>query len=634
MNGHIDTPYVPTDNNHVASDEIGQDMLDDDGLPPRLDQRAKQRRTLSAFDVAALIANKMIGTGIFTTPATVLRNTLDKNVAIGLWTLGFFYTVLSMLLYIEYARKLPFTGGELVYMDDAMPKPRLLAYTLYAFYFVFLYTSATNCMQFARFVLASANYEYFSTMDDDKLDHNQRLVRFLSVAVISAICLLLYVSSAKSKLVNKATALAKVILLLGVILAGAAYIGKNGLHGLRRSTPDIRDLSSRDTNWPFALMQALFSFHGWENATMVAGEIDSFRVLRKGFLWAVCGVGAIYLSVAILLAAAFDWSNTSIEAAKDSVPGNYLALYLGGGNSANIASAILISLSAFGSLLSVTYTCIRVKQSIAWANLLPCSHIWRQSGPVHPQYRWQQIGNKQELVMTFSEKALDRPGTPQGGIILHWIMTVFYICVTAAYTHISDAISFAGNLLVYGHFWAEAAVALLFIPIGAWGFRPGPILRSMAHEWHMDRDDRDKTSEPASWFRPKFAPWTGPLILGSLIAAFSIAIIVAAVVKNSQTLLYVTMGVLGAGICYWILFVNVETSGTIYHALGFQIVAQTHGIDDFNDPDRVCHWCAEVDGEHRHPVESYSSYNVISLKDREGLRARVLHRLFDGRSWN
>ena len=154
----------------------------------------------------------------------------------------------------------------------------------------------------------------------------------------------------------------------------------------------------------------------------------------------------------------------------------------------------------------------------------------------------------------------------------------------------------------------------------------------MAHEWHMDRDDNDRTSEPASWFRPKFAPWIGPLILGSLVAAFSIAIIVAAVVKNSQTLLYVTIGILGAGICYWMLFVNVETSGTIYQALGFQVVAQKHGVDDFNDPDRVCHWCAEVDGEHRHPVESYSSYNVISLKDRESLRARVLHRLFDGRS--
>ena len=55
-----------------------------------------------------------------------------------------------MLLYIEYARKLPFTGGELVYvclksqlygdidtdiiqLDDALPKPRLLAYTLYRY---------------------------------------------------------------------------------------------------------------------------------------------------------------------------------------------------------------------------------------------------------------------------------------------------------------------------------------------------------------------------------------------------------------------------------------------------------------------------------------------------------------------
>jgi hypothetical protein len=51
-------------------------------------------RTLSTWDVASLIANKMIGTGIFTGPSTVLQFTLNKNVAIGLWTLGFFYTLL------------------------------------------------------------------------------------------------------------------------------------------------------------------------------------------------------------------------------------------------------------------------------------------------------------------------------------------------------------------------------------------------------------------------------------------------------------------------------------------------------------------------------------------------------------
>lgn len=86
--------------------------VDDTGV----DRRVREIRNLSSWDVAALITNKMIGTGIFTGPSIVLQFTLNKKLAIGLWAFGMVYTLLSMILYIEYARKLPFTGGELVYV--------------------------------------------------------------------------------------------------------------------------------------------------------------------------------------------------------------------------------------------------------------------------------------------------------------------------------------------------------------------------------------------------------------------------------------------------------------------------------------------------------------------------------------
>jgi hypothetical protein len=59
-----------------------------------VDARMDTARTATEFDVAALIINKMIGTGIFTGPFTVLQFTHNKSVAIGLWVLGFGYTIL------------------------------------------------------------------------------------------------------------------------------------------------------------------------------------------------------------------------------------------------------------------------------------------------------------------------------------------------------------------------------------------------------------------------------------------------------------------------------------------------------------------------------------------------------------
>lgn len=45
-------------------------------------------------------------------------------------------------------------------------------------------------------------------------------------------------------------------------------------------------------------------------------------------------------------------------------------------------------------------------------------------------------------------------GTPEGGIILHWIVTIFYICVSAVFSNIQTGIAFTANLLIYGHFFA------------------------------------------------------------------------------------------------------------------------------------------------------------------------------------
>jgi hypothetical protein len=71
---------------------------------------------LNSRDVCAFIVNKMIGTGIFVQPPIVLLLTGSKKEALGLWIIGFIYTIISMLLYIEFARKLPHTGGELIYV--------------------------------------------------------------------------------------------------------------------------------------------------------------------------------------------------------------------------------------------------------------------------------------------------------------------------------------------------------------------------------------------------------------------------------------------------------------------------------------------------------------------------------------
>jgi len=74
-------------------------------LPPFLCPRESRRRCslqhpghcqiIGVFPHCSLIVNKMIGTGIFTTPATVLFLTGNAQLSLGLWAVGFFYTIMS-----------------------------------------------------------------------------------------------------------------------------------------------------------------------------------------------------------------------------------------------------------------------------------------------------------------------------------------------------------------------------------------------------------------------------------------------------------------------------------------------------------------------------------------------------------
>lgn len=315
-----------------------------------------------------------------------------------------------------------------------------------------------------------------------------------------------------------------------------------------------------------------------------------------------------------------------------------LALYFGADpegalrGSGAVAACVCVALSAFGSILSVSYTCVRVKQSIGWANILPWSHVWRRQGRIQPDYELvKDEHGKPELQYKFQERPLNRPGTPEGGIILHWITTVIWICGTAKFDSLSDAIAFANQILVFGYFWAEAVIALLFINIGHFGFQTGPVKYFPAWNWHTKKQDGDaQHGYPPRWLRPASAPWSGPLLLGSSVFASSVVVIGAACKSSpGRRLLYVLLGIMLAGLVYWYAFVRYTTARKLYRFFGFEMKEQLHGVDDTDDAYRVCDWCDVLKGPHRHPTESYEFYNSITL-DSRSLGPRLLYTVFDG----
>ncbi|KAL6707409.1 hypothetical protein ACN47E_004188 [Coniothyrium glycines] len=380
---------------------------------------AVPQTNLTIFDVAALILNKQIGTGIFTTPGAVLLTTKSKGLSIGLWTIGGAWTLLFLLVYLEYGSALPYNGGELVYLDEIFHRPELFATILFSGFFLTLANSYGNATQFAKHVLLAARPDI---TESSQLD--PRLIRFVAVTVITLVCGIHWFSSRSGLFLNKLVAWYKTILLIVVFACGMKYADVHGSEW----TDSVDRGGVKDGMAGMVLI--FYSYQGWENANYVAGEIRAFdgtaskRILNIGAFLGVGTVWILYVLVTLALYNVLDYDtltgpNSDLTAALKFGPrvfGNATAL------------KICMAISAFGNVLAVTYTASKVKQSIAVQRILPFWH-------------YLQADQK----------------TPKGALFLHWITNIVFI---AAAPTSSDGYSFAIGLYAYGNIICSTIVAL------------------------------------------------------------------------------------------------------------------------------------------------------------------------------
>ncbi|XEU94919.1 hypothetical protein FSHL1_000203 [Fusarium sambucinum] len=400
----------------------------------------------------------MVGTGIFTAPASVFLMTGNRTATLCLFVVGFLYTIVSMAIYLNYAKVLPFNGGELVYIDEITSSSSasgrrkstifgdgLLAYIIYAIAFVLFFNSSTNALQTGRMILIVAK------PGDDKVNHD--LMRFIGVFCLSLICLLQYFSPKFGRRMNVYTAVAKVFMLLGIIIVGGIAACKNKTPEEWKDTYAIEDPTNyeKGVSWAKALLTVLFSFQGWENATFVTGQIgpDRHSTLRNGFLLAVFTVGILYIIITGVFLQATKWEDLLKKKGNSTTPiTTYAPLFTEDKEKDNdyksrVAWAAVTAMSAFGNLNAIIYTFSRVKQAIGQAKILPWSRFWKQDDIL-------QRGNH-----SFYNKS------PQGGLIIHWIMSVVLILVTVGIQDTAELVSFPGYIQTYIH-----CAVLAFLGLG------------------------------------------------------------------------------------------------------------------------------------------------------------------------
>ncbi|KAH8590050.1 amino acid permease-domain-containing protein [Bisporella sp. PMI_857] len=404
---------------------------------------------LDTWDIACLIINKMIGTGIFITPASVVVLVGSKYGALLLWSFGSLYSFISILVYLEYGLAWPFTGGEFTYIKKIFPRPALITATSFAWFFVSFSTSTGNALNFAKYIsLAGAN---FMVEDAKPRVIEAWQLKFIACWVVVAICLLHYRLIDIGVWSNFALAGYKVLLVTILVISTWAGLAHEHQNGNIRGAHDWRHFNVKTNhvkqakggtaadspvNTALAMFLVLYSYQGWENANYITADIEGNvrekrRKLKKGALWAV---GTFFLLTNDDIQESFDKGysvayDMALHSFSSKDPNSWTDSYRTTTRKGIFAA---IAISAFGNLVGVIFTNGRVKREIANDSLIPGSNYFSASS-------------------TYG-RLRDSAGTPTGGLVLHGLATCITITATPLYGDGStEGLSFIMNSFTYGH---------------------------------------------------------------------------------------------------------------------------------------------------------------------------------------
>ncbi|KAM3072668.1 hypothetical protein ACMFMF_007003 [Clarireedia jacksonii] len=313
----------------------------------------KDKDLLNRFQVFSIIANRMMGTGIFETPTIIIQQ--DRNVggSLFLWVIGCIASMAGTLMYVEYGltiprrrmnadvQAVPRSGGELNYLKHLLPHPKFLAVCLFGFIFVIIGNSAANCVSFAVHVLAAAGHNNPKT----------GVVQAIALGAAWLVTLLHALGRMAGIHLNSAFAVTKISMLVMMIVLGFVVLN-NHTGSMQRDPLSYSNLDVKSSFRPL-------------------GKVDNARGFATGYLNIVFTFGGFNQAN---YDGDFQYKPTIIEQFFMSTIGqawnNKGALRL---------MNACVAVSSLGNVIVTTFTAARVKQEIAKEGILPYSLLFAKN---------------------------------------------------------------------------------------------------------------------------------------------------------------------------------------------------------------------------------------------------------------
>ncbi|KZV99463.1 high-affinity methionine permease [Exidia glandulosa HHB12029] len=376
------------------------------------------RRQLGFLSVSFLICNRIVGTGIFATPALILQSAGSVGSSLLLWIAGACIAGAGTAVYVEFGTGIPKSGGELNYLSFLFPTPPYLVASAYAAYTITMGWAADNSIIFGQYALHALGVPVNAW--------NQRAIAFATLTAAAII----HCTSIKWGLrVQNTLGMFKIAVLGAISVAGFAVL--TGLISVEGSP------AKQNFGHPFegsraspnalvtGLYKVIWSFIGYATANAALSEVkDPVRTMKRAAPLAVSGVSVLYLAVNIAFFSAV--SKSDMLSGGTTVAAQFFRNVWG--PSAEIILSVLIALSAFGTVMSVLFSLARMNQEVARAGLVPFSATMARTSSY---------------------------GTPIAGIVVHWAACVAIVVAAPP----GDAYNMVINVISYPLAIVNAAIS-------------------------------------------------------------------------------------------------------------------------------------------------------------------------------
>ena len=80
------------------------------------EEKTELERKLGLTETLSIVVNRIIGSGIFRTPAPIMFITASVSMFYGVWIIGGIATILGALCYAELVAMMPRSGGPYVFL--------------------------------------------------------------------------------------------------------------------------------------------------------------------------------------------------------------------------------------------------------------------------------------------------------------------------------------------------------------------------------------------------------------------------------------------------------------------------------------------------------------------------------------